>query len=151
MAFPSCHPPTPPVKQHKGPAMSEQFLTLQPEGTSERPRYSIMDQQGRYLDERDGTWGERTNATLYSNPTDGCAKIQDILLEIFGNVPSRRFVAPLFVDLHCDNPVTTNEVRDWLYQVVRIATDVDRHGLGPVADSLGLITVDWSQLREIEK
>jgi hypothetical protein len=129
--------------------MSERILTLQPEGTSDRPRFSIMDDQGRHLDERNGVWGDRKNATLYSNPADGCRKIQNILLESFGNLPSRRFVTPLYIDLHSDNPVTETEVKDWLYQVVRIATDCDRHGLGPVADSLGLINVDWSLLTEI--
>lgn len=130
--------------------MSKKFLTLQPEGTSDRPRFSIMDDEGNHLDERNDSWGDRDKATLYANAADGCRKIQNILLEKFGNVPNRRFVVPLFVDLYCEDEVTSKQVADWLYQVTRIATDVDRHGLGPVAESLGLLNIDWDLLREMD-
>jgi hypothetical protein len=138
-------------EQQRGDAMSERILTLQNEGTANAPRYAIMNHEGHYLNEKDGTWGRKSDCTLYGTPNAGATKIQDLLLERFSRVPTRKFVAPLVVKLYTDQPVTKTQVEDWLHQVVRIATDSCRHGLGPVVDSLGLITVDWSQLKEIQE
>lgn len=129
--------------------MSEKILTLQNEGNSLAPRDTIMNDRGHYLNERDNSWGSKFNATLYGCPNDGSIKVKELLLKQFGALPSRRFVAPLFVEIHTAENVTATEVQEWLHSIVRIATDCRRHGLGPVAENLGLITVDWSKLQEV--
>ena len=129
--------------------MSEKILTLQTEGTSLAPRYAIMNEEGHYYNEQNESWGSKSDGTLYGTPNAGAIKIQELLMQRFGHLPTRTFVAPIIVELFIDRPANTRQVKDWLHQVVRIATDSCRRGLGPVANSLGLISVDWTKLREI--
>ncbi len=94
--------------------MSNKILTLQTEGTSLAPRYSIMDEQGFYYNEEDGSWvdvtdendpstlsnkRDRPQYTLYCSPNVGCTKIQELLLKSFENLPTKSYVAPFILKL----------------------------------------------------
>lgn len=126
------------------------MYTLDGVGTREMPRYAIMNDGGKYLNDQTGEWGELKDGTLYSTPNDGCTKIQDMLLSQFSDGPTRKFVAPLIVTLHTEEDVTRDQVEEWLTQVVRIATDSNhRMSLGPVSNSLGILVLDVSQLKEV--
>lgn len=126
------------------------MYTLDNVGTIDTPRYAIMNDVGDYLNEQDETWGNFECCTLYSTSNAGCLKVRKLLEAKFGDLPMRKFVAPLIVDLHTKDGVTRDQVEEWLTQVVRIATDPNhRMSLGPVSDSLGILTLDVSQLKEV--
>lgn len=128
------------------------MYTLDNVGTLETPRYAIMDDQGRYFNDQTEEWGEKRLCTLYSTPDAGCTQIQDMLLSQFSDEPMRQFVVPLIVNLHTKEGVTRDQVEEWLMQVVRIATDPNhRMSLGPVSNSLGILTLDVAQLKEVTK
>ena len=44
------------------------------------PRYAVMNHEGLYLNEKDGTWGRKSDCTLYGTPNDGATKIQALLM-----------------------------------------------------------------------
>ena len=126
------------------------MYTIENAGTIETPRYAIMNDVGEYLNEDDESWGEKSARTLYATPDAGCRKIQEMLLDLFGELPTRTFAVPLIVMLHTEENVTRDQVEEWLQQVVRIATDPNhRMSLGPVSNSLGLLMLQLPQLREI--
>lgn len=126
------------------------MYTLDNVGTRETPRYAIMNDAGKYLNEQTEEWGELKDGTLYHTSDAGCGTIQELLLSKYANSPVRKFVAPLIVSLHTEDGVTRDQVEEWLTQVVRIATDPNhRMSLGPVSNSLGILSLDVAQLREI--
>ena len=125
------------------------MYTVENAGTVETPRYIVMNDTGKYFNEEDETWGEKSESTLYSTVDPPLRVIQDLLLESFGKMPNRVFVAPLIVNLYTDEDVTKKQVEEWLQQVVRVSTDANhRMSLGPVSNSLGILMLDCKQLRE---
>jgi hypothetical protein len=62
--------------------------------------------------------------------------------------PSRRYVAPIIIDLYSENKVSLRDLQFWLAKVSKLLIDSPEHGNGPVAGSLGLCRIDWEQLKE---
>lgn len=127
------------------------MYTLENAGTRETPRYAIMDDSGQYFNDQNRTWVEK-GYSLYADANSGLRVIQELLLEKFGKLPTRVFVAPLILHIHTKASVTRDQVEEWLIQVVRIATDPNhRMSLGPVSESLGLLMLDCASLEEVSK
>ena len=93
---------------------------------------------------------EESEARLYASVNDAALAIQEILLTDHGDKPLRQFVAPVYVDVFSDSDLTPAEIRDWLSKTARLTVDAERHGNGPREETLGLLHIQWSQLREIE-
>ena len=94
-------------------------------------------------------WAEyEADGRLYVSVNGAGLAIQEILLAEYGQKPMRRFVAPVYVGLYSETDVTLNEITEWLVRVARLTVDAERHGNGPVEESLGLTMIDWSKLKE---
>lgn len=129
--------------------MPDLILSIISTGTPEHPRYQIADPHSKFWT-GDGWSASEADARLYATVNDAGHAIQEILLAEHGDKPVRRFVAPLCVDLYSDTDLTMREIGNWLSKVARLTINAEKHGNGPVTDTLGLTWIDWSQLREIE-
>ena len=128
--------------------MSANILTLKTEGTATAPRYTIMNDEGKYY-HNDGKWGSHQGCALFSDSNAGCHQIHNLLIEQFGLLPSQQtFVVPLWITLRAEEKVSKDTLEEWLRKVTKIATDSNA-GIGPVENSYGCLQVFWSQMEEI--
>lgn len=128
--------------------MADLVLSLVRTGTPQHPRFLIADPQQRIW--TGSGWSEKeVEGRLYVSVNDAGRAIQEILLAEHGEKPLRRFVPPVHLDLYANTDLNLDEISDWLLKVSRLVMDAETHGNGPVAGSLGLTWIDWSQLREI--
>ena len=93
---------------------------------------------------------EESEARLYVSVNDAGRAVQEILLTEHGNKPLRRFIAPVYVDLYANTDLSPDEIGDWFVKVARLTIDAEAHGNGPTKETLGLLHIDWSQLREVK-
>ncbi len=126
------------------------ILSVHSAGTPQFPRYFISDQfkrvwtgEGWSEDERDGL--------LYGVPNDACVEVQRLLMLDYVDKPVRRFRAPVYVDLFSDKELTKEQVARWLVKVSKLLIDSPEHGNGPVEGTLGLVRIEWGEMREVEE
>jgi hypothetical protein len=126
------------------------ILSVHPAGTPQYPRYFISDQykrvwtgEGWSEDERDGL--------LYGDSNAACVEIQRLLKLEFLEKPVRRFRAPVYLDLFADKPLTKQEIARWLGKVSKLLIDAPEHGNGPVEGTLGLVRIEWGEMKEVEE
>ena len=79
---------------------------------------------------------------------DANRKAEELLLAHFGKCPSDRYRAPIYIDLRTDQPVTLEQLRAWLHKTARLFVDTPKYGNGPIDGSLGIVSIDWSQLEK---
>ena len=75
--------------------------------------------------------------------------MREILLAEHSHKPVRKFRAPVYLELYTTEEISNSLIVDWLLRATRFILHADQHGMGPVNDSLGLVSVDWGQLEEI--
>ena len=126
------------------------ILSVHRAGTPQFPRYFISDQykrvwtgEGWSEDEKDGL--------LYGNSPEACNEVQRLLMLDYMDKPVRRFRAPVYVDLFTDKPLTKQEIARWLVKVSRLLIDSPQHGNGPLSGTLGLVRIEWSEMKEIKE
>lgn len=124
-------------------------LSLHQMGTSAFPRYAIGDAFLRYFDGH-GWTTDPSKAVLFSDSNFACQEMQRLLMIDYTDMPIRRFSAPVYLDLFSDRPVSMEELEDWLLRVSKLLIDSPKQGNGPIAGSLGLARINWSELKEIE-
>ena len=91
-----------------------------------------------------------TGGTLYHDVNPATMKMREILLAEHGHKPVRKFRAPVYLELYADDQIDQATIEDWCLKATRLILHPD-HGLGPDGEShsLGLVSVNWSQLEEI--
>jgi hypothetical protein len=124
------------------------ILTLENRGSIEHPRYVLMNSYGWVFDEEVGEFVE-TGGTLYHDVNPATTKMREILLAEHGHKPVRKFRAPVYLELYTTEELTQAEIEDWALRATRLIIHADQHGMGPVNNSLGLVSVDWGKLEEI--
>jgi hypothetical protein len=87
--------------------------------------------------------------TLYYRVNDATTKMREILLAEHGHKPVRKFRAPVYLELYTTEEIKQAEIEDWCLKATRLIIHADQHGMGPVNESLGLVSVNWGQLEEI--
>ena len=77
-------------------------------------------------------------------------KMREILLAEHGQMAKRVFRAPIYLELYADDQIDQAIIEDWCLKATRLILHPDQ-GLGPDGESqsLGLVSVNWSQLQEI--
>jgi hypothetical protein len=126
------------------------ILSVHRAGTPQFPRYFISDQYKRVWtgegwsdDERDGL--------LYGDSPEACNEVHRLLMLEYMEKPMRRFRAPVYLDLFSDKPLTKTEIARWLAKVSRLLIDSPEHGIGPVEGTLGLVRIEWGELKEVKE
>ena len=76
-------------------------------------------------------------------------KMREILLAEYEGEPVRKFRAPVYLEVYTTEEVSQSVIEDWCLRATRLILHADQHGMGPVNDSLGLVSVDWGKLEEI--
>jgi hypothetical protein len=87
--------------------------------------------------------------TLYYRVNDATTKMREILLAEHGDKRMRLFTAPITLELYCDDDINQETIENWCLKATRLILHADQHGMGPVNESLGLVSVNWGQLEEI--
>ena len=123
-------------------------LTVHRRGVPEFERFVISDQYLRYWT---GTeWSSKENeAQVFCNNNEALERVQKLLLLDIGPMPARRFQAPIFLDLYSDQEISVRDLQIWLTRIAKLLMDSPRHGNGPLQGTLGLASIDWSQLKEL--
>ncbi len=98
----------------------------------------------------DGGWTEdQSRAALFAISNDACVEVQRLLLMNHVLLPLKRYRAPVYLDLYCEEDVPEIEIKRWLHRAAKLLINSPTHGNGPVSGSLGLTTIRWSELEEI--
>jgi hypothetical protein len=124
-------------------------LSLHQMGTSAYPRFAIGDSFLQFFDGRGWTL-DASKALLFSDSNFACQEMQRLLMIDYANMPMRRYRAPVYIDLFSDRPVPLEELQDWLVKVSKLLIDSPTHGNGPMAGSLGLARINWTELEEVK-
>ena len=124
------------------------ILSLENRGSIEHPRYVLMNSYGWCWDDEAQEFVEK-GGTLYHQVNDATTKMREILLAEHGDRPVRKFRAPVYLELYTTEEISKPVIEDWLLLATRLILHADQHGMGPVNDSLGLVSVDWGQLEEL--
>lgn len=121
--------------------------TVTPIGNTNFPRWVIVNQFNEYW--TGDSWSEEeSERQIYAKSNDACTEYQRLLTEAYGEMPVRRFEVKFSLDLFKHKDVSEDQVKEWLHKICRVNMDTNTHGIGPVEDSLGLVSIDWSLLKE---
>lgn len=125
------------------------ILGIHTKSTAEHPRYVISDGDSNYWT---GTsWSpDEDEAFLYHALPDAATDIHKLLMLQYGNLPRKRFVAPIYIDLYSENTVDLNVLKLWLHRISRLLMKSEQHGNGPLNGTLGLCHIDWKKLKEVK-
>lgn len=124
------------------------ILTLENRGTIEHPRYTIMNSYGWCWDNQTQEFVE-VGGTLLHDVNSACKTIRSLQLAEHGHKKLRRFVAPVSLELYCDDDIDQATIEDWCLKATRLILHPEQ-GLGPGNDqSLGLVSINWGELQEI--
>jgi hypothetical protein len=93
--------------------MSDLILSIIASGNSDHPRFQVADPQQRFW--TGDEWSDKEAAgRLYCSVNTACRAIQQILLIEHGGQPMRRFLAPVYLDLHSETELSLDQITDWL-------------------------------------
>ena len=90
-----------------------------------------------------------TGGTLFHDVNPATTKMREILVAEHGDKPVRKFRAPVYLELYTTEEIEKSLIEDWLLRSTRLILHADQHGMGPVNDSLGLVSISWGQLLEL--
>ena len=125
------------------------IVSLENRGTIEHPRYSLINSYGWCWDDDREEFVE-TGGTLYHDVNSACKVVREIQLAEHGHKKRRRFVAPVTLELYCDDEIDQATIEDWCLKATRLILHPDQ-GLGPGgSQSLGLVSIDWAKLEELK-
>jgi hypothetical protein len=112
-------------------------------------RFVIIDMDGNYWCGKDTQWTrDHRKAGLFATPADAGEKVRELMLsEVPG--PLITFTTEIVIEVKSPTPVSAKEVSEWLNKSVKMYVDA-RCGIGPVADSMAMLRVDWDNLKPLE-
>jgi hypothetical protein len=126
------------------------ILTVVNAGTPEFPRYLIANQFLQYF--TGSGWTEQKSergALVYRDANDALETSSSLLLLKHEHLPVKFFHAPLYLQLHSPQEVSMAELKWWLFRATKLLVDSPRFGNGPVAGSLGICRIEYSELKEL--
>lgn len=124
------------------------IITLHNRGSIQHPRYVLMNSYGWCWDDEGQEFVEK-GGTLYHDVNPAMLRMRELMLEDFEGQPVRTFRAPVYLELHTTEEIKQSVIEDWLLRCTRFILHSDQYGLGPVNNSLGLVSVNWGELQEI--
>jgi hypothetical protein len=124
------------------------ILTLENRGSIRHPRYVLMNSYGWCWDDEQQEFVEK-GGTLYHDVNPATTKMREILLAEHGDKPVRKFRAPVYLELYTTEEVDQSVIEDWALRATRLILHADQYGMGPINDSLGLVSIFWGQMEEL--
>jgi hypothetical protein len=126
------------------------ILSVHTAGTPQFPRYFISDQYKRVWTGE--SWSDdEGDGLLYGESNAACVEVQRLLLLDYMDKPVRRFRAPVYLDLFTDKELTKEQIARWLVKVSRLLIDSPQHGVGPLSGTLGLVRIEWGELKGVKE
>lgn len=95
-----------------------------------------------------GWSGSLQDALLYESNQSACFDCQKLLMAEYAGRRVRRFQAPVYVDVFCDESFSEDQLRVWLVKAAWLCIDHRGAGFGPLRSSLGLLRIEWADLTE---
>ena len=86
---------------------------------------------------------------LYADEVTAGRVSTELLSEHAQDKPVFRFSAPVEVEIRSDQPPDHRALQLWLMQAARLYVDYRQCGNGPTKDGVVLLSIDWTQLREV--
>jgi hypothetical protein len=124
------------------------IFTLENRGTVEHPRYVLMNSYGWCWDDEEQEF-VKAGGTLFHDVNPACKTIRALQLAEHGHKKLRRFVAPVTLELFCDDEIDQATIENWALHATRLILHPEQ-GIGPGNDqSLGLVSINWGQLQEM--
>jgi hypothetical protein len=124
------------------------IITIENRGTPEQPRYVIMNSYLWFWDEQKQEFVEK-GGTLYSETSAASAAYREIILSEIEGKPVRKFVAPVYLELYTTEEIDQATIEDWCQRATRFIIHSDKAGMGPVNNSVGMLSVAWGHLKEL--
>lgn len=123
------------------------YLTVEETGPPAFRRWRLVDRAGRAW--TGSGWSAAPNAgLLFGTNQSACFEAQKILMTDHVAKPVRRFLAPVYIDVYSDEEFGVEQLRHWLVRAARLNIDYAGAGFGPLNDSLGLLRIEWGNVRE---
>ena len=132
-------------KDDKGISMPKPALFSVGYMESDRIRYAIKDERGRYWTGR-GFTKDRRKALAYADENVIGRDMRRILKRRCKGLVRYRFVAPVMIDEYAEGQIDQEEMAWFLSQKCFVSMDGLGTGVGP-GDSVVLPVVDWEALR----
>lgn len=126
------------------------ILSVLAAGTPEHPRFVIADQFLRYWTGEHG-WSEQHDlaaARLFATSNEALKMVHTLLVIRHCDLPKKTYTAPVHIELYSPEPVTIQDLQQWLVRVTKLILDTTNHDNGPIAGSYGAVRIDFSQLKE---
>jgi hypothetical protein len=116
-----------------------------PAGTRFAPRWRIQDEDGNYWDEKKQCWTKDIKqAGLFITPNEVGLRIYELMqTEVPGEIT--KFTLPLMIEVKGHNPVSIDELRDWLAQNIQV------HVNGVLLNDCMVIVTTNYELEEINE
>lgn len=126
------------------------ILSLIKRGCDKFPRYVIAKcdafRNPIYWNSETRQWDQdESKATVFADATQACWEHHDLLMEVVGDRPCHRFVAPIYIEMFGEKP-NLADLRNWLEKAVRIVVDMPKHGLGPDG-TVGVLIADFEETK----
>lgn len=86
-------------------------------------------------------------AQLYARPSDACFQMQDILKDHYGQLPKRRFVVPIEIEVYGD--VTNRDIAEYLHRASVLSIRTEEFGNGPKETYVAPV-IHWGYIRQID-
>lgn len=125
------------------------MLSLHRHGPSQFERFVIADQNTRFWTGSD--WSEPNDAGeayLYASPEIALEDMHRLLVVRHGDKPVRRFMVPVYVEIHSDGEMTPSQVQEWLAEATRVVMTPHRT-TGPIPGSYGHCRIEFGELKEL--
>jgi hypothetical protein len=116
-----------------------------PAGTPFAPRWRIEDPDGNYWDEKNQCWTKNVKeAGLFITPNEAGIKIYELMQsQVAGKIT--KFALPFMIEVKGRNPVSIEELQDWLAQNIEI------HVNGVLLNECMVIVTTNYELEEINE
>lgn len=127
---------------------SPMFLSVVQAGMPEYPRFKVADCHLRYWTGVEWV-ADESKGLMFASSNDACLEVQRLLKLHYGDLPVRRYRAPVFIDVHSDAAVPQDDLIRWLVRCSKLLLDTTNCGEGPTNGTLGSLTIQWGELEQV--
>ena len=114
-------------------------------------RWFLINQFREYWTGEDFT-PHKDFAMLYASLNEAKEVANTIMLQYHKQKKLTRYIAPVVVDLRCDEKLSVQEVSEWLIKHSRFILDIPiESDEGPLEGSYSTLVIKWSELEELEE
>jgi len=119
-------------------------------GSAQFPRWIISDPWLRYYDGEGWTMNQAM-AVRFASSNEACVEVQRLQMSGHEERQVRRYRTSVYLDLFADKEISLDELKEWAFRVSKLVMDPAACGLGPKPETLGNISIEWSELEQINE